>query len=290
MVHWAHCPVCAALHYQYYRYFVCCAALLGAVHCTALHCVCHAALHLWAVGSRSVAMHCHTACGQGAVEVLQLSAAPPGGCLGAVGSRTAAMHCHTAVCIARALCASVLLYSLHQCTVPLGRCGSADAYARSHMVHWAHCPVCAALHYRALSVLLLGAVHCTALHCVCHAALHLWAVGSGGVAMHCHTACGQGAVEVLHLSTAPPGGCLRAVGSRTAAMDCDTAWGQCARTSGNAPPHCLGAVGSGTPLMLCRTARGQWAGNFCNAPPHCLWAVRRDLLQCTATLPGGSGQ
>ena len=40
-------------------------------------------------------------------------------------------------------------------------------------------------------------------------------------------------------------------------------------------PHCLGAVGSGTPAMHCLTAWGQWAV---------------DLLQCTASLPGGSGQ
>ena len=58
--------------------------------------------------------------------------------------------------------------------------------------------------------------------------------------------------------------------------------------------------------MHCRTARGQWAVqllqctaslpggsgqcNSCNALPHCLgqWAVQ--LLQYTAALPWGSGQ
>ena len=47
-------------------------------------------------------------------------------------------------------------------------------------------------------------------------------------------------------------------------------WNSC-----NAQPHCLGAVGSATPAMHCLTAWGQWA------------VV---LLQCTAALPGGSGQ
>ena len=41
------------------------------------------------------------------------------------------------------------------------------------------------------------------------------------------------------------------------------------------PPHCLGAVGSGPPAIHCLTALGQWAAQ---------------LLQCTAPLPGGSGQ
>ena len=46
-------------------------------------------------------------------------------------------------------------------------------------------------------------------------------------------------------------------------------------TSFNALHHCLGAVGSGPPATHCLTAGGQWAV---------------DLLQCTAPLPGGSGQ
>ena len=84
-----------------------------------------------------------------------------------------------------------------------------------------HCTIstlCAVLHCLVL---------CTALHCVCPAALHLWAVDSG----------------------------------------------QC--NSCNALPHCLGAVGSATPATHCHTAWGQWAV---------------ELLQRTASLPGGSGQ
>ena len=43
----------------------------------------------------------------------------------------------------------------------------------------------------------------------------------------------------------------------------------------NALPHCLGAVGSAARATHRRTAPGQWAV---------------ELLQCTASLPGGSGQ
>ena len=46
-------------------------------------------------------------------------------------------------------------------------------------------------------------------------------------------------------------------------------------TSCNTLPHCLGAVGSGPPPIQCVSAWGQWAV---------------DLLQYTASLPGGSGQ
>ena len=45
--------------------------------------------------------------------------------------------------------------------------------------------------------------------------------------------------------------------------------------SRNALPHCFGAVDSAASAMHCRTALGQWAV---------------ELLQCTARLPGGSGQ
>ena len=138
----------------------------------------------------------------------------------------------------------------------------------------------------------------------CNALPHcLGAVGSATSAMHCLTALGQLAVELLQCTASLPGGS-----------------GQC--NFCNALPHCPGAVGSGTPAMNCLSARGQWAVQFlqctallpwgsgqwnsCNALPHCLgavgsaasamhcltalgqWAV--DLLQCTALLPGGSGQ
>ena len=86
----------------------------------------------------------------------------------------------------------------------------------------------------------------------------LGAADSETSAMHCLTALGQWAVELLQYIAALLGGS-----------------GQC--NSCNALPHCLGAVGSATPTraMHCLTAWGQWAVQ---------------LLQCTASLPGGSGQ
>ena len=138
----------------------------------------------------------------------------------------------------------------------------------------------------------------------CNALPHcLGAVGSPTPAMHCLTARGQWAVELLQCTASLPGGS-----------------GQC--NSCNALPHCLGALGSATSAIHCRTACRQWAVqllqytaalpggsgqcNSCNALSHCpgavgsgtlathcltaweQWAVQ--LLQCTASLPGGSGQ
>ena len=138
-------------------------------------------------------------------------------------------------------------------------------------------------------------------------------------AMHCLTALGQWAVELLQYTAALPGGsgqwtscntlphCLGAVGSATPAMHCLTAWGQWAvqllqRTaplpggsgqcnSRNALPHCLGAVDSATPAMHCLTALGQWAVELLQYTAALLWGQWAvELLQCTAPLPGGSGQ
>ena len=121
--------------------------------------------------------------------------------------------------------------------------------------------------------------------------------------MHCPTAWGQWAVQLLQYTAAPPGGsgqrnscnalphCLGAVGSATPAMHCLTAWGQwtvqllqCTAplpggsrqcNSCNTLPHRLGAVDSAPFAMHCPTAWGQWAAQ---------------LLQRTASLPGSSGQ
>ena len=82
--------------------------------------------------------------------------------------------------------------------------------------------------------------------------------------MHCPTAWGQRAVQLLQRTASLPGGS-----------------GQC--TSGNALPHCLGAVGSATPATHCLTALGQWAVELqqCTASvPWGQWTVQ--LLQCTA--------
>ena len=84
----------------------------------------------------------------------------------------------------------------------------------------------------------------------CNAPPHcLWAVGSGTLAMHRHTACGQWAVELLLCTATVPGG--------------NGQW-----NSYNALPHCLWVVGSGTPAMHRHTACGQWAVELllCPAP------------------------
>ena len=90
--------------------------------------------------------------------------------------------------------------------------------------------------------------------------------------MHCPTAWGQWAVQLLQCTAPLP-------------------WGSRQRNSCNAMPHCLGAVGSATPAMHCLTALGP-VGSATPAM-HCLtawgqWTVQ--LLQCTASLPWGSGQ
>ena len=135
--------------------------------------------------------------------------------------------------------------------------------------------LCAVPHYLVL---------CTAPHCVCPAALHLWAVGSGQELLLYTLPGGTG--QCNSCNALPH--CLWAVGSGTPAMHCLAAWGQwalellqCTATlpggsgqwnSCNALPRCLGAVGSGTPAMHCLTACGQRAVQ---------------LLQCTASLPWG---
>ena len=133
--------------------------------------------------------------------------------------------------------------------------------------------------------------------------------------MHRHTTSGQWAAELLQCTATLPEGSgqwnccivpphsLGAVGSGIAATQCLTA---------------SGVVGGGTAAMHCHSAWGQWAAeplqrtstlsagsgqwDCYHAPPHCLWAVgsgthvrhchtaRGGLLQCIATLPGGSGQ
>ena len=137
--------------------------------------------------------------------------------------------------------------------------------------------------------------------------------------MHCHTARGQWAVQLLQCTAIVP-----TASGQWNSLQCTATMpggsGQC--NSCNALPHCLGAMGSGTPAMHCHTSWRQWVVelvqcttmlswgsgqlNSCNALPHCLgavgsatalmhcltacgqWAV--ELLQCTATLPRGSGE
>ena len=73
--------------------------------------------------------------------------------------------------------------------------------------------------------------------------------------MHCLTAWGQWAVQLLQCTASLP-------------------WGSGQWTSCNALPYCLGAVGSATPAIHGRIAWGQW---------------EVQLLQCIASLPSGSG-
>ena len=174
----------------------------------------------------------------------------------------------------------------------------------------------------------------------CNALPHwLEAVGSGTPAIHCLTAWGQWVVQLLQCTATPPGGggqwnscnarahrlggggvlprrwllpkewnsrnalpqCPRAMGSATLATHCRTGSGQWAVellqytaslpggsgqcNSCNALPHRLGAVGSGTPAMRGHTSCGD--GESCLGGGRCL---KTELLQCTASLPGGSGQ
>ena len=98
------------------------------------------------------------------------------------------------------------------------------------------------------------------------------AAGSRTPAMHRHTACGLWAEEHLQCIATLPGG-----------------RGQCKFC--NALSHCPGVVGSGTAAMHCHPARGQWASAI--PAMHCHTTRGRravELLQCTATLPVGSGQ
>ena len=166
---------------------------------------------------------------------------------------------------------------------------------------------------------------CALPHCTCGQ----WVVGSATSAMHCHTAWGQWAVQLLQCTATLPGGsgqcnsCNawahqlggRLVLSRRRSLPTR-------RYSCNAMQQCLGPVGGATPGMQCLAAWGQWAvehlqctasllggGGSCNsynALPHCLGAVGSatpathcltawgqwvvQLLQCTATPPGGNAR
>ena len=228
------------------------------------------------VGSATPAIHCRTALGQWAVQLLQCTASLPGGsgqwavellqctaslpgesgrcnfynarphCLGPVGSGTPAMHCLTA----------------------LGAVGSGSP-AMQCLTAWGQWVV--------------QLLQCTA------------------------SAWGQWAVELLQCTASLPGGSGQC-NSCNALPHCPGGSGQC--NSCNALPRCLGAVGSGTPAMHCPTAWGQWAAqllqctaslpwgsgqrNSCNALPHCLGAVgsATPAMHCLtdwAHRPGGMG-
>ena len=108
----------------------------------------------------------------------------------------------------------------------------------------------------------------------CNALPHwLGAVCSPTPAMHCLTALGQWAMELLQYTATLPGGSGQCSSCNALTASLPGGSGQC--NSCNALPHCPRAVGSATPAMHCLTAWGQWAV---------------ELLQCSAPLPWGGGQ
>ena len=281
-----------------------CAVLHRLVPCTALHCVCLAALHLWAVG-RGPWNFCNALpnCLGGSGQCNSCNALPH--CPGAAGGGTPAMHCHTA--------RGKWAVQLVQCTATLPGCtgqrNSCNALPQC-LGQWSSCN---ALPHR------VGAVGggTPAMPCLTYC---VGAVGSATPAMHSHTTWGQWAVELLQCTASPPGGsrrwnscnaqphCPGALRNGVPSMHCHTTWGrwaveilQCTATqpgggrrcnSCNALPHCLGAVGSGTLAIHCHTARGQWAVQLLQCT-HCLtawgqWAVV--VLQCTTALYVGTGE
>ena len=122
--------------------------------------------------------------------------------------------------------------------------------------------------------------------------------------MQCHTAWGQWAVQLLQCTATPLGGSAqwdscnarahRLRGQVVLPSRRSLPRDQCIASmpggsgqwsSGHTLPHCLGAVGSGTPAIHCLQAWGD--GESCQGGGRCL---RAELLQCTASLPGGIGQ
>ena len=109
----------------------------------------------------------------------------------------------------------------------------------------------------------------------CNALPHCRAAeGRATPTMHCHTACGRSAVDLVQFAGPLAGG----IGSptREAVAASIAVLSQCTTTlprgswtcnSCNALPYCLGAVGSRTPVMHCHTAYGRLVVS---------------LLQCTA--------
>ena len=175
-------------------------------------------------------------------------------CLGAVGSGFAAMQCLPAW--------GQWAVELPQCTATMPRAlGNGTPAMYRHTAWWQ-----GALELVPCTVSPRAGVvgHGTrSIHC--HSACGKWARIR---ALHCLTARGQWAV-VLVLCTASSSGGTR---QRICAMRSHTTRGHW--ISYYAVPHCLRAVGSGTRAMHCHNARGQLAV---------------DLVQCTATLRGGSG-
>ena len=157
------------------------------------------------------------------------------------------------VCCVRTVCRCVVAQQLTSAISHLA--GTArPTPVRSHTgSHWSSAPCVPRCTISAFCVVPHCLVPCTALHCVCAAALLLWAegsgqcnalprrlmdVGSGTPASHYRFAKGQWVVELL---------------TYTAFLT----WGLGPGNSCNALPHHLEAVGSATPAIRYLTARGQ---------------------------------
>ena len=245
------------------RCVLCCRAWCCALHCTVcavLHCtVC--------VVPSEPATHCLTV---RAEEVLQFSAsslpmgsqqwnscnAPPH-CLWAVGGGIPVMHCHTvcAVDVGR-----------DRAVAPEGGVprGTQRTYALYCFVFDSQLPVteesCSCAHLRVTTP-----------------------------TMHCHTACGQCALELLFCTATLPTGSGRWISCGQWVVELLQRLGQWAVgllqctatllggsgqwTSCHELPHRLGAVGSGTPTAHCQLPAGSGQWNSCNSPPHCLGVV-----------------
>ena len=173
---------------------------------------------LGAVGSGPPAIHCPTAWGQWAVDLLQYTAP----LLGAVGSATPAIHCLTAW--------GQWAVQLLQCTasLPWGQWAVELLQYTASLPwgQWAVDPL------QCTAPMPGGSGQWTSCNTLPHC---LGAVGSGTPAIHCLTAWGQWAVDLLHYTAPVP-------------------WGSGQLTSCITLPHCLGAAGSGPPSTHCPTA------------------------------------
>ena len=247
------------------------------VPCTALHCVCPAAMLLWArgswqcsalprhleaVGSGTRASHCHIAWGQWVVEHVQCSASLPGGSGYCIlpqytaspprGSRQ--WNSYSTLPLSPGAVGSCAPVTLPHCLGALGsgtsvihRLTAWGQRALDPLQYTASLRGCSG-QCNSLIVLPRCSGHWAVL--VVHRAFSLpWDGGQWDSCYPRRTALGQWKVELLHCTASTPGG-----------------GGQ--RILCNALSHCRGAVGSGTPAMHCLTAQGQWAMG----------------LQCTTTL------
>ena len=221
--------------------------------------------------------------GKWALELLQFTASLPGGTgqlnpnttlphrLGAAGSGTPAMHCCTAL--------GRWAVELLQCTAapPLGQ-WAVQLLRQSVSLpggQWAVTRIAPPPEGSGQQDSCDTLPHC------------LGAVGSARPAIHCPTAGGGRALELLQFTTSLPGG-MGQWNLRTTLPQRLEGSGQ--QNSRNALLCRIRAVGSGTPAMHCRTAMGQWVVQLLLYTTSLLggqWAM--EFLQCTASLHWSTG-